>query len=169
MTSDQAGGWVRGRLSAMAQNSAEVISIVTADQRIAVTIGGRSRRREKVEPRRPITITTSPIMSRGGHPPARNARDAQSPAIASEPRVRRRSIVPSMASPRIMSRPAAADRSIRARLPNQQNPKKIAARLPSVRDIPQASSQPPRIEATAAGHRTAPKVGRPPELRRNRT
>ncbi len=135
--------------------------MVVTDQAIAVTSGGSRSWGEKLEPRRPMRRTTSAIRARGGQPPARNARDAQSPAIQSEPRCKIRSIAPRMANPRIGSIPVPADRSMTARLPNQQKPKTIEARLPEARYIPRTRIQPAPIAASAAGHRTMPVVGRP--------
>ena len=98
------------------------------DQPMAVAIGGRTRPAEKREPGRPMTMMARPINISGGHPPARNAREAQSPATQSAPRPSNRSMAARVATPRIMSRPATAERSMTARQPNQPTATQMAAR-----------------------------------------
>ena len=70
---------VRGRVSAEAQASAEAARMAAIDQPMAVASGGSTSLAEKNEPGRPMTRMTSAINSSGGHPPARNASEAQSP------------------------------------------------------------------------------------------
>ena len=106
----------------------EADRIVRNDQAKAVASGGRIRPAEKLEPRRPMTMMVRPINNRGGHPPARKARDAQSPATQSAPRPSKRSIAARVATPRIMSSPAPAERSMTARQPNQATATQMAAR-----------------------------------------
>ncbi len=159
---------VSGRLSAAAQTWAFVVIRAQADQPATVTITGIAVLIEKVAPWRPRTIVASTIIASGGHPPARNAHDANRPAIHPEPFVNIRFSARIVPSPAIRSTPASAERSISASWPNQASASSPAALAPIARFMARQRISPMTIPAIAAGQRTIPSPSTPPTTDQSR-